>query len=509
MGILKTIRAKIGEQVALRSALSSFRRTFWPTPAFLLKRVNYAVSRALYRNDDAQSSLGSGFSKPIIDLQTESAASGDAVMDEFLNDTMHKYWAPRLIDIWRNTCRDSLTVVRIRKVSGDNVLATPDEVRSCYLEIVPPEHCEIFYARDDQTMIERAVIYHEIESLDEESDRAQRRRGGSISQSKLYNVKRETIIEEISPTQFRYYNETAGKWIDDWAQDNDWGFVPLVEIHNEYDETIKGGYSDLESVYPFMKAFHEVLYQTLLAHKYHSIPKTIMQVNDVEPFMLNNFPNSFEIDSNGDPIPGTFTGEVSWKGTEIFFMKPEEGADFLEMTSVIGDSRSLLEFLFFCICVASETPAEAFMWPGSNVKSGEKDFLTFIRKIWRKRVSYQPYVQRMLKMLLVINRMAPETVQLSWDEIDPDTVAIRAQALNLESAALEIAAERHWVADETAARRLARHIPEMGPVDQEMTKAKDNFVIEPVLNAAPNSPGRNGNTGSKSVTGRKTGGNNE
>lgn len=514
MGILRhpiqTFRSIIGEQVSsIRASWGALRRTFWPSPSFQAKSVNYAVSRALYRNDGKETALGAGFARPIVDLQTEfiglpQAASGDSDLDEFLNDAIQNFWAPKILDIWRDSARDSLCIVRVRRPSSENPLVTQDERNVCYFEIVPPERCQIFYSRSDQTMIEKATIIHEIESLDDEGQRAQQR-SGVLRGSKMWPTRREVIVEEISPDFYRYFNETTGEWEDEWEEENTWGFVPLLEVWNEYDETIQGGYSDLESAYPFIIAFHDVFAQTLQAHKAHSIPKAKFMLHDVEPFLMNNFPDSFESDSQGNPVPGTFNGEVSWKGTEIFFLKADENIEYLEARSVLGDSKTLMEFIFDCICVASETPAEAFMMPGRDRQAGQGNFMPFTRKVWRKRTLFQTYVQSLIKMVLVINRMAPEIVPLAWAEFNPKDILDRAQALQMDVSALEIAVERQWLSDASAARHLAKLIPEMGPVDEEKTAAKQNLVLQAA--PAPNST-RTSQNGATS-TGRPVGGRNE
>lgn len=511
---IQTIRRVVGEQVtSIRSSWGAMRRTFWPSPAFTTKKVNYAVTRNLYRNDGKEVSLGAGFARPIIDLQTEFiglpyASSGDSEFDEFLNDAIQNYWAPELLKIWRDACRDSLAIVRIRRKPVNNLLVTQDEANACYLEIVAPERTQIFYSREDQTLIERAVIVHEIESLDTDEHKRAQRRTGRLTGSKLFPVRREVIVEEITPETYKYFNETTGRWEEEWEEENDWGFVPVLEIHNEYDETIEGGYSDLESAYPFIKAFHEVFAQALAAHKSHSIPKAKFKLHDVEPFLMNNFADSFEQDEQGNPVAGTFDGDVSWKGTEIFFMKVEEEVEFLEAKSVLGDSKTLLDFIFDCICIASETPAEAFMRPGLDRQATKGNFMPFTRKMWRKRVNFAPYVQRIVKMVLVVNRLQPETVPMTWQEFNPQDIIDRAQALQMTTAALEIGVERQWIADDSAARHLARHIPEMGAIDEEMAKAKKNLVL-----AAPTAPNstRTSPNGNKpaTATGRPVGGRNE
>jgi hypothetical protein len=105
-----------------------------------------------------------------------------------------------------------------------------------------------------------------------------------------------------------------------------------------------------ESALPFIMAFHDVMGQTLDAHKAHSIPKAKFRVHDMMSFIASNWPDAFDRDENGQPIMDTFNGNISWKGTEILFMDAEEDVDFLQAQSNIGDSKTLLDFLLDLHC---------------------------------------------------------------------------------------------------------------------------------------------------------------
>jgi hypothetical protein len=351
--------------LGIRVSWDALRRTFWPTSNGAIvprQQVNYGQARALYRNDDRSMNLGSGFSKPIIDLTVQfmgipRAVTGDEILDEFLNDSIRCYWPVQIQEMIRNSCRDSKTVVRMRRADTDDPLVTAQESAACYLEVLMPEQVEIIYMPENALRIARAIVTHQIE-MEEDDPRRKARTNGSYIPPRL-NV--HNIIEEITPDEFTYFDETTNEWREDMRRPNTWGFVPLLEVFNEWDSTLGGGQSDLESSAPFIKAFHDVFSQALSAHGYHSIPKAKFKINDIGTFLANNFPDSFEKDEQGRIIPGTFNGKVSWKGTEILFMQSEEDAGFLEAKSVLGDSKTLLEFIFDCICVASETPEWAFM----------------------------------------------------------------------------------------------------------------------------------------------------
>lgn len=479
--------AKVGEMIdwsvtttGLRSVWSAFsRRTFFPSkPSYASSKVNYEKARQLYRNDGRNFNLGGGFCRPIIDapvgfMGLPRSASGDEIVDDFLNKCIETYWAPQLHEMFRNTTRDSHAVVRFRRSeSRGNPLVTVEESQSGYLEVIAPERCSIYYNLQDRKKIDLAVIVHEVEELKDEDSGGQ---SGS-----LYNMPQteaHTIIEEITPERYRYFDQTDGDYIDEWEERNTWGFVPLVEVFNENDDTVGGGQSDLEAVYPFVRAFHDVLSQTLQAHGYHSVPKAKFKVNEIETFLANNFPDSFDADANGEPIMGTFNGEVNWKGVEMIFLGAggDEDVEFLEAQSILGDSKSLLDFLLDCICVASETPKSVFMLDVGAADANEA--LPFMKKIERKRISFQQPIQQLCKMALRAEMLPPATVPLAWSEITMDTLVTKMQALQQLVMALEVAAERQLISDTTARETLRPYLTAMKSPSEEAEDAKDNIIL--------------------------------
>lgn len=492
--------SKISEMIfnwagGIRSRFPSVSWKFWSGGGEIgAEGVWLEKARSLYRNDSPNASLGSGFAKPIIDTTVAFMGLPHAVSgtndDEFVNEAIHDHWAESLTEMLRNALRDSRTVVRVRRHVG-NPLFLDEEARFCFLEVLDPLSVQLIYSPLDSCWIEKAICTYEIEVEEEPTT------NDTTFQAPVITT--ETIKEEITPQSFRYWNETQGVWMDDLEMVNTWGFVPLVEVFNEWEDYLHGGQSDLEAPLPFLLAHHEVLSQTLKAHKYHSIPKAKFKVNDLMTFLMNNFPDSFQMGTDGRPMPNTFTGSVSWQGQEIIFMQPDEDADFLEAKSVLGDSKTLLEFLFDCICISSETPRWAFMvqTPGEPAQTAEG--LPLVKKIDRKRVMYEKPIQMLAKMLLKINGGNPNALPFAWDDVNPQDMINKAQALQQSTAAVELALQRRLISDRTASAHLKNHIPEMKSVDQERRDAQDNLDLLAIVpnstangGGAPVAPGQQG-----------------
>lgn len=521
----------IGEQIesvfsfawrGLRSGIA-WSGGMYPTgPRYDNTIVNMELARQLYRNDGGDTQLGAGFCKPIIDRTVEFIGIPSVAMDneetaEEINRAINQVWKPKLTEMFRNAARDSKTFVRVWRPTFSNPLVTDFERDACELTIIDPDRCDVIYDPRDPTYVIEAWIKNRVALP--EADAPPRPAPGT---QRRPGTREHEIWEVMKPDSIRFYDATTDRWIDEWTSDNPFGFVPLVEVWNEYDSTLSGGQSDLESVYPFVKAFHEVLLQGLQAHKYHSIPKAKFKVRDVIGFLKNNYPATLDPET-GRPMPGA---SISWQGREILFIGPDEDLEFIQMTSILGDTKTLLEFLVDCIAVSSEMPEELFMRAeqGAAATGGaDKKIIAFEKKIERKRNNFQEYLQRIIKMKMVINGVAPERVEVMWEEFRPDTLVTFAQALQQTVMSLEVLLQREIVSDDTA-REMIRHIyarffRRMKPPGQEALDAADNMdMLEKeadatikVAKATPALPPANGNGrgGATQSTSKAGGGRNE
>jgi hypothetical protein len=450
------------------------QKFFGDGPTLDKTMVSYDRARSLYYNNGSFS-LGSHFAKPIVDLSVDfmglpTASTEDEQLDDFLNDCLHIYWADTLQQMFRNSIRESVTLVRVHQDDIDDPLLSIKERPFCRLEIIPADRVVLTYDPINKNVLQQAVVKHKITLQQDPGDYAQ----GMFPKE----VEIE-LWEVITRFSFRYFDVTHHQELTSWARPNPWGFVPLEEVFNEYDSALSGGQSDLESVYPFIQAFHNLLDQGTQAHKYHSIPKVKFKLQDVMPFMKNNFPTAF--DENGNLLRDT---EISWKGKEIIFLDSEEDAEFLEARSVLGDTKTLGDFLIDCICVASETPKWAFMLGDATNAAENAQALPFVKKIGRKRINFAPHVQRLLKMVAKINSFDYSRPTISWEIVRVQDQAAYNQALQMLIMGLEVAAQRQIISDSTYRELLRMFIPQMKEPSEEEADAKSNFdPIPPPANS--------------------------
>ena len=479
------------------SALRSFfTGNFFSRPRMDNTVVTYDLARSLYRNDNPRYNLGGGFIRPIIDLSVEymgipTVSCEDPDIDAWINECITDYWAPQLQQAFRDSIRDSKIIVRFRQPQIDNPLFTEEDREHGKLELIPPEECEIVFDPADPDRIERAIITHWVK-IDIRTDE-------QILMNTMPMFEEHQIIEIIDEQSYQFYDKTAGAELPAWNTPNFRGFVPVWPMWNEYASDLGGGQSDIEPVLPFIDAFHQVLEQTLAAHKYHSTPKVKFKLNDVQPFIKNNWPEV--LDENGRVKPGA---QIDWSGRQVFFFQADEDGGFIEAKSVLGDSKTLLEFLIECIAIASETPKWALLSTGSAMPDTDATMQPFEKKITRKRTQFSEPLQMMFKIALASNSKKPYTVRVTWPEVRLANLVSKGQAIQQIILALDVAAQHEWVADSTAIKILGSLFDEISAPEVEKALAADNVVPEAPAPAPASAtqalpPGSSNGKGSKSA----------
>lgn len=478
-------------------------RSFFSANVFTRPRmdrtvVTYDIARSLYRNDNPRYNLGAGFIRPIIDLPVEyiglpSVSCDDNDAETMLNEAITDYWGPQILQMFRDSMRDSKVIVRYRQPLLTNPLFTEEDRTHGRLELIPPEECAITYDPTDPDLIERAVITHWI--------RIDTRTEEQVVQGTVPMEEEHEIIEIITPESYSFFDKTSGQELPAWKVPNTARFAPVWECWNEYASDLGGGQSDIEPVLPFIEAFHEVLDQTLASHKYHSTPKAKFNVKNVESFIKNNWPDV--LDENGRVKAGA---SIDWSGRQVMFFESDEDAGFIEAQSVLGDSKTLLDFLIDCIAIASETPRWALLAANTVVPETDASVQPFEKKIERKRVQFAEVIVMICKMALAMNGKLPITPRVTWQPIRLSDLVNKGQAIQQIVLAMDAASQHEWLSDETAIKVLADFFPQINAPDVEKRLAANNVVpldaipapASPTQALPPGKPSSNG-SGSKTA----------
>lgn len=452
----------------LRNALSALSSNFYEaptTPALRDTHINRDAARALYYNIDPNVRYGAFVAKNIVDgtadyIGLPILSVGDENLDDELNSWVQDHWAPVLRQLYRTYLRDSNAWIRLRLPYPSPLLATGEELIP-QIEVYDSDRVTPYYDPVTQEL-KRVEILTEVYIEDEPFNPANIYATGARSHGRAHE-----IIEIITPQQYLYWDATENLLLEDFTTNNDWNFVPLVEVFNDYDEALHGGSSDLETVYPLLQPFHDIFSQTRTAFKYHANPKVQIQVNDVLNFVKNNFPDAIQ--------DGQFTGKVSWRDRDVFFMETGEGGTTNESMSFVtaalnvGDAQTLLELIIDCMCMAAGvTEGVLFRARAEGLETSE-GFQRFKKKIERKRDGLAPYLQLLIRMSMFVTKKNPMVSKLSWASIDTQDLIDTASAFNNEVTALEVLSRSSVISKSTYRASVRKFIPAM-KVDAEEDK---------------------------------------
>lgn len=481
MGVVHRIRGWIGEQATslLRSGGWGGWK-WWSKSSLVSAEVDYDLARELYINSNDNYKLGGGFCRRIIDaavefIGTPRAASEDETLDDWLNSSIEDWWGDALQQLYRNALRDSKCVVRLSKYNflDDPLISAEDDDR-IFMEVIEPERVKLYFNPFNANILEEARITHHVPMVEPNA-------AGDDNPVTDGTEEIHEIIEVIDRQLIRYFDVTKGEWITELEHVNEERLVPVHQIFNEWDSTLGRGQSDLEAPLPFIKAFHDVMLQSLQAHAYHSVPKVKFKLNDIDTFLRNNFPDSF------DPNTDEFSGQVQWKGKEILFLQSEEDAGFVEAKSILDDSKTLMEFLFDCICIAAETPAWLLMRTEQGAAGREPaDTIAFVKRVERKRLNFKLDLVKVFKMALVMSGRRPIQVKLAWDATRPEDEVQLMNAFQLYTMGAEVAAQRGIISDSTYRVGVRRYLPWMKTPDQEEKDAEDNKPLPEMMPQSQN-----------------------
>ena len=438
--------------------------------------VDYKRARDLYYNRDERYKLGAGFAKPIINTlagfmgtpnficEDESAQEELDLFIKNLKSKMQRTHQKNLID-------GEVFIRLINKKSNSKLY--PENSRGTMLDyiLIPPELIPTGGIEYDPITGEYSAItlLSRNKWIDEKSNKQE-----YIFRQKLTASKIITMIEGNAP-----------KGLESKTESNPWGFIPIIHFKNEPDETELHGYSELEPIEPFLKAYHDVMIHAITGSKMHSTPKLKFKLKDVEKFLRDNFPNAFNDMKQQKDI------RLDISGKQILLMQDEDDASFIECTSAIGDTSTLLQFLFYCIIDTSEVPEFAFgVHISSSQASTKEQGPILTRRIERKReqveTSWKMFARMALSMISSISgrNYKSYNVEIEWDAVMDKDEQSDAQTLYVITQALSNALDSNIISIQSAVDYLAKYIDTMETWEQEQSRIEDTKMLNKPIEEA-------------------------
>jgi len=441
----KTWRRLVGETSVLRDWRAGNWGYQFSRPYTLdSSRVDYTLARELYRNVNDKYKLGAAFAKPVINttagfMGAPAFTYSDIEADQVLEQAAQK-WTGKILRINRNTLRDGDVFARIVRVPGRF-----DNKQIFDLTLVPPEWVTPII--DPLTGAwQTLIIRHPVVVTDNTG-----RKTGDYSIIETLTP-RERIIEADSraPAELRQRNGT---------EPNPWGFIPVVHFRNEAEENQLFGCSEIEPIEPFMKAYHDTMFNAVQGSKLFSRPKTKFALKDVQKFLNDNF-DAAEIQS----------GKLKFADKEIFLMQENDNVSFITADSGLSGITTLLKFIFRCLVDVSETPEFAFGTAVSSSKASvSEQMVPLARKIRRKRGMFEEYYGELAGMFLAMwgkvenRRLQSYDVDISWEELSPKADSEIVASVKTLAEGLVTAVEGNLISLDSASEFLRGYIPTMLP----------------------------------------------
>ena len=431
-------------------------------------KVNYDLANQLYYNTNDDYKLGAGFAKIVINSKVSfmgipsfkaADKNAEVILDDFRKSNISKM---------QKTTRDALRggdayVWITREIENDKSLypETPDRI---VYNVIPAK--QVTNIKIDPTSGE--VLEYELTSSHEWISSE----GDELKGTIVQRVRRGEIVTEV--------DGDVPEGIEVGAKPTPWDFIPIVHFKNEGDDGIYGR-SELESIEPFMKAYHDTMIQAMKGNKMHSTPRLKLSVRDVEKFLLHNLgiDNPTKYFKDG--------GTINLDGNELLILADGDNAEFIEVRSAIGDSKVLLKFLFYCIVDASETPEFVFgVHTPSSLSSVKEQMPILIRSIEMKREHFTDSWKRLARIVLAISSKSENVsfstfaTELSWDNIDHRTKEEISKELVDVVTALATAVSAELMGKESAVNYLAKLVDTMKvyePEDGDGEKDRINQTV--------------------------------
>lgn len=375
-------------------------------------QVDYNLARSLYYNRDQRYKLGAGFARPAIDVPAGFMGVPILRAEDPTSDAQE--WLDRSVEGWAGTIRkahkmvmrDGEVVVRLRpknRAPAYQALFESGE-KDLELALVPTEAFEILGKEEDIDALVGIKFKHVFLVPTEGDDQGQTRE--------------VVLFETITADQIvlKYENDEQPMR----TLPNPLGFVPAIHLENEPEMHELHASSDLEPLEPYLMFYNDVMLHAGAASALHSTAKLVIRAQDVERFLTNNFSETEITD-----------GRLKFKNKDVLFFESgqpminaagssiySEGADIIQATAPLGDTTTLLEFIFLNIVDVSEVPEWAF---GGAIASSKASVMEqsapLVHKVSRKRTMVEQVWalagRMMLKQVLGIS----ERVSVQWDNL--------------------------------------------------------------------------------------------
>lgn len=410
-------------------------------------RPIYALNKAIYKGSIVKTKegkpygkdyiYGASFGKPIVNAAAAFAFAGltppRVEIEHEVGDELNRFLyrnRKKVFDFMRFGFRDGDSYIRLNVKDGEPLL-----------ELIDPDLVTVISADDDVN----TVLGYDIEYIVKDK-----------------KGKKKVIIEkfrDVAPYYQRIVIDGKNETVVD--EDNeDLPFLRIVHYANEKEPNSLYGTSDYQNVYYLMKAYSALMDNSLKGAVFNSTPTPkFTGIKNFDEFLKQNF------DKKPD---GEY--EVEWKPGDILMFGEDGNVDFMSYPNFIDGASKMLEYVFYCIVQASETPEFAMGTAVASSKASVSEQLpVLVNKAHRKRGDFEDALYALLDLYL--NYLAtslkykPEVLELDYNISWPEIIS-EDKKVNVEI--VKTLKELGLISDETA---LALADVEVENIDDELARA--------------------------------------
>ena len=450
-----------GEQSNLRISVSNgFNQSYKDSYVIDNTEVNYSLCRQIYLNTHENYKLGGGFAKPIVNnlssfMGIPQFISNDIIAQEIINKYLVNIKSV-YNKIHRNILREGDCYLLVTNEKKNDKLFKNELIIS--FKTLLPERLQVL--KDETGNIVKVIVSTSFDYIDKDTDEKVKYKVKEVWTNEVY----QKIYDKINVPNY------ISEHLIDMTMPNPYQFIPIIWFKNEEEEFRNNGTSELESVEPLLRAYHDVMLDSLRSTKLNSSPKLRIKIENLQQFLNNNFTDE-EI----------ATGKLKLAKKDVIFIGKEDDLGYVEVSG--NTHTTLLEFIFLCIIDTSETPEFMF---GSAVASSKasvsEQMIPFMKKVNRKRDSISDNYKLLARMVFSIyndnnstNLINDFETDLFWQDVDNDEDNLKSNTINTLITALSLGIESKLLSFESAINYLKQYINTMNNYDEEKEKILEQY----------------------------------
>jgi hypothetical protein len=405
---------------------------------------------------------------PILKAEDDTA---DGKAQEWIDRHLAS-WSGQIMKAHKMALRDGEVLVRLipKNRSAAYARLFGDDDKDLDLVLIPTEAYEVITADEDIDSIEAIKIKHVFMRPD-----------GN-------NMREVVLFETITADQIvlKYENDEEPPR----TLPNPMGFIPAVVLENEAESGQLHASSELEPIEPYMKFYNDVMLHAGSSSQLHSTAKLVIRARNIERFLKANFTdteiNERRLRFKNKDVLFFESGEpaVVAGGSNIY----SEGADIIQARAPLGDTTTLLEFIFLNIVDVSEVPEWAFggAIASSKASVGEQSS-PLVHKVIRKRMMVEDAWAMLGRMMLktVINKQT--RISVSWDTLGMRDLKTEGEAFRNFAEAFIALNDAQMVSRHTVNEALSKIVKDILPYDTDDSRVESDMIeaeVEEKMNQA-------------------------